>query len=103
MRTFCNSFLAVLIISALFWGNCFSCPQILQSAKHSCCHKTKQASSGCQTQVLKQFVKAEATSPAPPVIAGILPVCLPVVLHETWSAVSIQTAPAPPGSLSLRI
>jgi hypothetical protein len=103
MRTFCNSFLAALIIAALFWGNCFSCPQILLAAKHSCCHKTKQASIGCQTQVLKHFVKAEVASPAPPVVAGLLPVQVPVVMGASHFQVPVVLEHAPPDFLSLRI
>ena len=29
MRALANSLLAVLVLVALFWGNCFSCPQLL--------------------------------------------------------------------------
>jgi hypothetical protein len=103
MRTFCNSFLAALIITALFWGNCFSCPQILLAAKHSCCHKTGQVSIGCQTQVLKHFVKAEVASPAPPVVAGILPVPMPVVVSDAHVFVPVASEHAPPDILSFRI
>ena len=103
MRTFCNSLLAALIIAALFWGNCFSCPQILLAAKHSCCHKNKQPSAGCQTQVLKQFVKAETHTPAPPIVAGILPVPMTAILQETPIQVSGLRLHDPPDIFSLRI
>ena len=103
MRTFCSSFLAALIIAALFWGNCFSCPQILLASRHSCCHKTKQASAECQTRVLKHFVKAESASPAPPVIAAALPAPMQVELHETYIPVPVVLDHDPPDILSLRI
>lgn len=103
MRTFCNSVLAALIITALFWGNCFSCPQILLAARHRCCHKTKQASPGCQTQVLKQFVKAEVDSPAPPVTGHILPALAPVATGEVHIAFAVPSEFTPPDIFSLRI
>jgi hypothetical protein len=103
MRTFCNSVLAALIITALFWGNCFSCPQILLAARHSCCHKTKQTSPGCQTQVLKQFVKAEADSPAPPVVAAILPAQMPVATDDFYLPPAAPPEYTPPDIFSLRI
>src|SRR5262249_34513848 len=64
-----NSIMAALVVVALFWGNCFSCPQLLAALQshqpaHGCCHKTK-SSPDCGTQVLKSFVKAEPGSTAP--------------------------------------
>ena len=61
--------MAALVVAALFWGNCFSCPQLLAALQshqpaHGCCHKTKSAASECQSQVLKSFVKAESGAPA---------------------------------------
>jgi hypothetical protein len=60
MRTFSTSVMAALIIAALFWGNCFSCPQLLlASQKHGCCPHTKSNQTECKTPGLKSFVKSE--------------------------------------------
>src|ERR1051326_1837589 len=72
MRTIASSIMATLVITALFWGNCFSCPQLLLGLRahqpsHGCCHKTKQASSNCDTRALQHFVKSDPGSHAPAV------------------------------------
>ena len=76
VRTVLNSIMAALVVVALFCGNCFSCPQLLAALQshqpaHGCCHKTKSSASECQTQVLKSFVKAELSAPAPAVPAVV--------------------------------
>ena len=67
MRVISSSVRAALIILALFWGNCLTCPQALMAQTHRCCHKNKQSSPSCQTQVLRQFVKADPAPHAAPV------------------------------------
>ena len=71
MRTFSNSVLAALIVAALFWGNCFSCPQLLlslaQKAPHGCCKRSAPVKQTCTTSVLKNFVKADPVAVAAPV------------------------------------
>jgi hypothetical protein len=67
--------MAVLVIVALFWGNCFSCPQLLQSAishqaAHGCCHKSKDTRTQCQTQGLRHFVKSAVDFPAPDAVVS---------------------------------
>src|SRR5690348_15507347 len=70
MRTFSNSVLAALIVAALFWGNCFSCPQLLlslaQKAPHGCCKRSAPVKQTCTTSVLKNFVKADPVAVAAP-------------------------------------
>ena len=64
--------MALLVVAALFWGNCYSCPQMLLAGNHSCCHHGKSSkTSECTTQGLRSFVKAEKDSavPALPVAA----------------------------------
>jgi hypothetical protein len=70
MRAVSNSLLAVLLLGALLWGNCFSCPQLLLSLaahapSHGCCkHSDKQPATSqdkCQSYALKHFVKADPT------------------------------------------
>jgi len=60
-----NSLMAALVVVALFWGNCYSCPQILLAAqKHHCCPHGKADPGECKTQGLRHFVKAEKAAPA---------------------------------------
>lgn len=102
MRTISTSLLAALLIAALFWGNCFSCPQLLQATKHSCCHhQSNERAAACQTQVLRNFVKAEIQAPAPPAVVALidLPVLLP--LPEIWAPAPASSSHAPPDLLSL--
>ena len=106
MRAFSTTVMAVLIIAALFWGNCFSCPQLLLAAqKHGCCPHTKSAKTECQTQGLKNFVKAEKSAPA--VITVIAANAdLPAPTSELAAPVLASLASrrhAPPDTLPLRI
>jgi hypothetical protein len=73
MRAVSNFVLAFLLLGALLWGNCLSCPQLLLSLAshapaHDCCkHPGKQpvtSQNSCQSFALKHFVKAD---PAPKV------------------------------------
>src|SRR5215469_16528065 len=63
MRALSKSFAAVIIVAALFWGNCFSCPQLLLTltakAPHGCCKRSAPVARTCTTSVLKHFVKAD--------------------------------------------
>jgi hypothetical protein len=102
MRAVSSSFLAMLVVVALFWGNCFSCPQLLvflvtSGSAHSCCHREGGHSQvECQSLGLKHFQKADAgtQSPTPPVTVALVhhvdvpvpvshvPVVLPQLLHS---------------------
>jgi hypothetical protein len=71
MRTASTAFLAALVIAALFWGNCLSCPQARLADAHRCCPKGKQPVNECRTQALQNFEKADpqnVVSPAPAVV-----------------------------------
>ena len=96
--------MAILIIAALFWGNCFSCPQILLAAqKHGCCPHTKSTKTECQTQGLKNFVKAESSAPAViPVVAAVERPSLTPELGVPMLAPLVSNH-APPDTLPLRI
>jgi hypothetical protein len=70
MRAISNTFLAALIVAALFWGNCLSCPQMLlafahHAPSHGCC-KHKTAKPECTSQKLRNFIKTDPGSVAPP-------------------------------------
>jgi hypothetical protein len=84
--------MAVLVVVALFWGNCFSCPQLLLSAaQHKCCHRTKAPKSECNTQGLQNFVKAEKAAPA-----SSLPVTVAAVDAPALTMVNaVELAPRP--------
>src|SRR5262245_12808796 len=105
MRAAFNSLMAVLVVTALFWGNCFSCPQILLAAqKHHCCPHGKADPTECKTQGLRNFVKADQPAQlAPPaVVAAPLPQmsALPLSDPVNFQARAIYT---PPNILPLRI
>jgi hypothetical protein len=106
MRAVFNSFMAALVVVALFWGNCFSCPQILLAAqKHHCCPHGKSNASECKTQGLRSFVKAEKAAPTvpAPVTAAII---APPPTTPRLSATLVFPAPpkyTPPDLLPLRI
>jgi len=93
--------MAALVVAALFWGNCFSCPQLLAALQshqpaHGCCHKTKSASSECQSQVLKSFVKADfgAKAPALPAVARLVgPPTAAAPLADNLARVEEHTPP----------
>jgi len=101
--------MAVLISVALFWGNCFSCPQLLLSLTahqpaHSCCHKTKQSTNGCTSQALQHFVKADpaAHAPAIAVVADAVQDVPTIALLADSSLMPVEHDP--PGAVfSLRI
>jgi hypothetical protein len=106
MRTFSTSIMALLVVAALFWGNCFSCPQLLLAAhKHPCCPHTKPIKNECQTVGLKNFVKVDNGTPDAPA-----PATIAVLEHEQTSTYFPVCMPAPnvlghapPEILSLRI
>ncbi len=109
MRALCSSAMAALVIVALFWGNCLSCPQILLSLKahhpaHDCCKRgQKPAGKTCDARNLGPFVKSDAGSgtQAPPdaAVAMAAPAAL---LPEAAVAVRLHSAVhSPPDLLSL--
>src|SRR5512140_1438356 len=107
MRTISNAVMAALVVTALFWGNCFSCPQLLlaltsHQPAHGCCHKTKPTTENCQTQALRHVVKAEAQVAATPVVPVVAVPVLTVALPQGPSLASdIPVEHAPPDLLSL--
>jgi hypothetical protein len=97
--------MAVLVVVALFWGNCFSCPQVLLSAaQHKCCHRSKAPKSECNTQGLQNFVKAEKAAPVASMPVIVAAVEAPA--QTTISAVEFAPRPilhSPSNNLPLRI
>ncbi|HJT86275.1 MAG TPA: hypothetical protein VJ732_00430 [Bryobacteraceae bacterium] len=105
MRALSSAVMAIVVTIALFWGNCFSCPQLLlalheHQPAHQCCHKTSTTPAGCQLQVLGHFVKADIGAHAPPVavLARVPAPAAPVF----QAAVTVAAAEySPPDLLSL--
>ena len=104
MRTISSSVLAALIIAALFWGNCFSCPQLLLAQAHSCCHKSKPDGAKCQTQSLRHYVKADPADSAP-AVTTVAAVSVPLTARTAVSEAAIPPLPShtPPDLLSFRV
>jgi hypothetical protein len=108
MRAITSSLMAALVVAALFWGNCFSCPQMMLSQKamksHGCCKRgQKPAPNSCSSQSMQQYVKADTAASHPPVPATSP---LEAALEPTpvWPAVEAAPAEAihaPPDLLAL--
>jgi hypothetical protein len=111
MRTFSTSLMVLLVVAALFFGNCFSCPQMLLAGqahqpRHNCCPHPQPVTAGCQTQGLQHFVKAGDSGAQPlmvPVAAEIAEAPASVVLPNAPFTVAAPAEHAPPGIFSLRI
>jgi hypothetical protein len=107
MRAASTWVLAALVLAALFWGNCFSCPQVLLSAKSdtNCCpHSQHQpVKKQCQTQGLQNYVKVNLD------LLALAPLAALATAHERWvpslhRADFVSAKPAehsPPDLLSL--
>jgi predicted lipid-binding transport protein (Tim44 family) len=105
MRAVSSSLMAALIVVALFWGNCLSCPQVLLSLRkmkqsHECCKRGQKpaANNTCTSQGLQHFVKAEpAPAPLPalsaeaPAPAAEIPAAAPA-----FEPVAVASGPPPP-------
>jgi hypothetical protein len=92
-------------VAALFWGNCFSCPQLLlslaQKSPHGCCKRQAPVTRTCTTSVLKQFVKAD---PAPVTAPLAVPVEVQALMTPPAAyraAVVVQGIHSPPDLLEL--
>jgi hypothetical protein len=99
--------MAALIVVALFWGNCLSCPQMLLAVAahqpaHSCCHRTKTAGTSCQSQGLQHFLKTgpEVRTPAVAVVAAVAPASA-VTLPQGALVAPVEVVHAPPDLLAL--
>ena len=106
MRAFFNSLMAALVVMALFWGNCFSCPQILLAAqKHGCCPHGKADQKECKTQGLRNFMKADpVVKVVPAVVQGSAPAVLfPASLWSITPSAPVSPSFSPPDLLPLRI
>src|SRR5260370_36430174 len=106
MRAIFNSLMAALVVVALFWGNFFSCPQILLAApKHHCCPHGKANPSECKTQGLRHFVKADKATPNLPAPVATAIIDPPPVTPRLHATLVVPAPPkyTPPDVLPLRI
>ena len=104
MRIFSSTVMAVLMIAVLFWGNCFSCPQLLLAQPaHPCCPHTKSPAKGCTSQNLQHFVKADTGDHAvlAAVACSVIPDLVAYAGRETSAPVTLD--PTPPLLVSLRV
>jgi hypothetical protein len=70
MRAVSSPVMAALMLVALFWGNCYTCPQMMvgHQAAHSCCHRHGKApASECHSQGLRHFQAPSGADAAPAV------------------------------------
>jgi hypothetical protein len=113
MRTVSTSVMVLLVIAALFFGNCLSCPQMLLAWRshgplHNCCPRPhpQPAPAGCQAQGLQHFVRAGDSGAQPivaPVAAEFVEAPASSVPANAAFMVPARAEHAPPGILSLRI
>jgi hypothetical protein len=106
MRAVFNSLMVALVVVALFWGNCFSCPQILLAAqRHSCCPHGKADPKECQTQGLRNFVKAEKAAQTVPAVTAVAAIAAPLGTASLSATLVLPAPPeyTPPDVLPLRI
>ena len=110
MRSVYSSLMAALVMVALFWGNCLSCPQILLSLKahqpaHGCCKRgQKPATDTCQNQGMQHFLKTDpgTQAHAAPVAEVIDTATVATVESPRWAPVAVDLAAhAPPDLLAL--
>jgi hypothetical protein len=94
--------MAALLVAALFWGNCLSCPQVLltlaaHKAPHGCCHHSQPApGKACQVH-LRHFVTgdSDAGAPAAPV-ATIASVAAPASIAVAPVSAPVEAVYSPP-------
>ncbi len=107
MKVFSSSLMALLVMAALFWGNCLSCPQVFQSLKqsgpsHGCCHHSKNDSQQCSTQSLRNFVRVDfSAQDAPAAVLAALAAALTAPGLPEWTTAPAPAVHAPPDLLSL--
>jgi hypothetical protein len=102
--------MVLLVVAALFFGNCFSCPQLLLGSQshqpqHNCCPGPQPVSASCQTQGMQHFVKADSGAQPDilPVAAELIESPVLIVLPNAPFTVPAAAEHAPPGIISLRI
>jgi hypothetical protein len=93
--------MAVLVVAALFWGNCLSCPQMLLARNsHGCCKRSQKSgipTKDCQ-QHLHQFVKSDdaGQQQVSPVVAVAAPLAAPEALVAVEASTPAEIVYSPP-------
>jgi hypothetical protein len=105
MKTVSNALLAALVVVALFWGNCFSCPQLLLSlaekTPHGCCKRSAPLAKTCTNQALRHFVKADPVSVAAPAASPAVEVAFAAPAIQCEPLPALAAPHSPPDLLSL--
>ena len=107
MRALSTSALSVLVVLALFWGNCFSCPQLLllvtqqHQAPHGCCKRPVPVERTCQNLSLKNFVKADPAKITPPAASVIAALPLPAAAVPAEPSSTTEIPYSPPDRQAL--
>ena len=101
MRTFSTSLMVLLVVAALFFGNCFSCPRMLlawqsQQPLHNCCPSSQPVSASCQSQDMQHFVKADNGAQPP-----MVPVAAELIVHGSSPGRARPTRHRLPSHLNL--
>ena len=106
MRMVLSPAAVALIVLALVWGNCLSCPQMAlaaQQSSHDCCHPTQPVKADCSSQTLAHFVKSGDTDMSP-AVAPVLQVAAARVFQAGAPALPPATTTpefTPPDLISL--
>ena len=87
MKRWSSWLMAALMVAALFWGNCLSCPKMLLAGSHSCCKHSKPISGQRCDRHLQQFVKSDS---APQTAAVPMVAALPVAVETAPPAVASE-------------
>src|ERR1035441_5890671 len=103
MRTFSTSLMVLLVVAALFFGNCFAFAQMLLAGpshqpRHNCCPGPRPVSASCP-QGMQHFVKAGDNGAQPsilPVVAELIEAPALIVLPNTPLIPPPPPPPAPP-------
>ena len=98
--------MVALVVAAMLWGNCLSCPDMLaammsRQADHTCCHKPRPVSVKCHAQAMQHFVQAETHTMDTPAVAELAELPAPLAPPAQWASAPLPAQHAPPGNLTL--
>jgi hypothetical protein len=106
MQRVSNIAMATLIVAALFFGNCLSCPQMLlamagQHPGHGCCHHPAPKID-CHSQSLSHFVKAQGQAAPALVASGVVRAIGTAAMPALCVVAPLHAADVPPPDLLSR-
>ena len=106
MQRVSNLVMATLIVAALFFGNCLSCPQMLlamagQHPGHGCCHHPAPRVE-CHSQSLSHFLKAQVQAAPALVASGVVRTIGTAAMPAPSVIAPLRAADVPPPDLLSR-